>query len=141
MLERAFGGPDEADLVERLRADGDVAVALVAEHGGMIAGHILFSPMRGTFGALALAPVAVLPSRQRLGIGSALVGAGIAAAREYGAEAIFVLGDPDYYGRFGFDAGSARPFPNVHTGPYFQMLALGPAPLAPGPVAHAPAFG
>lgn len=55
-----------------------------------------------------LAPLAVLPGRQGWGIGSALVRAALARAKEVGWAAAFVLGDPAYYGRFGFAADAAR---------------------------------
>lgn len=69
--ETAFGGPDEADLVDKLRADGHALISLVAELDAGLVGHILFSRMwiRSQTGALvsavALAPVAVLPEHQR----------------------------------------------------------------------------
>src|ERR1700730_16250476 len=77
--ETAFGGPDEADLVDKLRADGHALVSLVAELDGGLVGHILFSRMwirsqtRALVPAVALAPVAVLPEHQRRGVGRQLV--------------------------------------------------------------------
>src|SRR3954447_21021718 len=74
----AFGQDDESSLVDALRAGGQARVSLVAEVANRVVGHILFSAlpivtMRGTVDALALAPLAVIPDRQRQGIGSALV--------------------------------------------------------------------
>jgi putative acetyltransferase len=109
--ELAFGRPDEAELVDALRGNGAVTLSLVAEIGEEIAGHILFSPVeivrdgdRET--AVGLAPMAVLPSRQRLGIGSQLIREGIDRLRLAGHGAIVVLGHPEYYPRFGFTRAS-----------------------------------
>ncbi len=141
VLLAALPGADEAQLVEQLRADGDAAIELVAEDGGRIVGHILFSPVGAPFRALALAPVAVAPERHGQGIGSALIGAGHELARAQGWEAIFVLGEPGYYRRFGYDAGLAAGFESPYSGPYFMALGLaGDLPVTDGRVAHAPAF-
>jgi len=80
--EAAFGGQDEADLVDRLRADGLVLVSLVAEIQQRIVGHILFSRMSiettgSSVSAVALAPMAVLPEHQRRGIGGQLIRHGL----------------------------------------------------------------
>ena len=73
VVREAFGGEDEADLVRRLGEGGDSVVSLVAEKEGEIVGHVLLSRMTAPFRALALAPVSVIPSRQRSGVGSAMV--------------------------------------------------------------------
>ncbi|HYG30882.1 MAG TPA: N-acetyltransferase [Allosphingosinicella sp.] len=140
VIEAAFGSSAEAELVERLRDDGDSEIALVAKEEGRIVGHILFSRMAAPFRALGLAPVAVAPERQRRGIGGALVRAGLARARAQGWDAVFVLGDPEYYGRFGFTVTAATPFRCVYSGPHFMALRLGEALPAAGEVAYAPAF-
>lgn len=136
----AFESVAEADLVERLHADGDAEIALVAEAEGRLVGHILFSRMAAPFRALGLAPVSVAPERQGNGIGSALIRAGLARAREQGWEAVFVLGDPAYYGRFGFTAAAAGPFRCAYSGPHLMALPLGTAMPAGGDIAYAPAF-
>lgn len=142
LVERAFGQPDEARLVERLRADGDLVLSLVAESDGAIAGHILFSRMEAPFRALGLAPLAVATGQQRRGIGAALILEGLERARAEGWDAVFVLGDPEYYGRFGFSAELAGSFASPYAGPHFMVLALaGPLPSMTGPVDYAPAFG
>ncbi len=141
LLLSAFPGPDEADLVERLRAEGDAAIELVAEDDGDIVGHILFSPMEAPFTALALAPVAVAPDRQREGVGSALIEAGHEAARQKGTDGIFVLGDPVYYQRFGYDLSLAAGFDSPYAGAHFMALALaGALPAREGTLAYARAF-
>ncbi len=137
----AFGRPAEADLVTALAADGDVAISLLAEMDGAIVGHVLFSPVAAPFRALALAPVGVAPAHQRRGIATALIREGIDQARRAGWAAVFVLGDPAYYGRFGFDAALANGFVTPYAGRYFQALSLiGVLPADAGELRHAPAF-
>ena len=141
LLAAAFRGDDEARLVERLRASGDVEIEVVAEDGDAIVGHILFSRMNAPMRALALAPVAVAPERQRQRIGSTLIGAGHRIARAQRWEAVFVLGDPAYYSRFGYSADAATGFSSPYSGPHFMLFALVEAmTAAPGAVRHAPAF-
>ena len=96
IIEAAFARPEEADLVDRLRDDGDCEVSLVAGEGDQIVGHVLFSRMGAPFRALGLAPVAVAPERQRSGIGGGLIRAGLARARSAGWQGVFVLGNPGY---------------------------------------------
>jgi putative acetyltransferase len=125
----AFGGDAEARLVDALRRSGAAAVSLVAECGGGVVGHVLLSRLISPPDALALAPLAVLPDQQRRGVGSALVRAALARARERGWTAVFVLADPAYYGRFGFDADAARGYAGPYAGEHFKAAPLGPAPL------------
>lgn len=140
LVTAAFGQDDEARLVQMLEADGDAEIALVAESPDGIVGHVLLSPMRAPFPALGLAPISVAPDHQRRGIGSALMRAAIDRARAGPWRVIFLLGDTDYYGRFGFTARAAEPFGSPYAGPHFQLLALDDAPLEGGDVAYAPAF-
>ena len=105
--ESAFGQPAEATIVDSIRAACPEAVSLVAVDGNQIVGHILFSPVfvageSGSVQAMGLAPMAVAPERQRQGIGSLLVQAGIDAVHQRGCPFIIVLGHPEYYPRFGF---------------------------------------
>ncbi len=105
--ERAFGRAAEADLVDALRRNGKAAISLVAEDEGRIIGHILFSPVmvesgEGEVIGLGLGPMAVVPERQKRGIGSMLVEHGLKRCREDGHRFVVVLGHPDYYPRFGF---------------------------------------
>ncbi|HEY7437740.1 MAG TPA: N-acetyltransferase [Methylomirabilota bacterium] len=105
----AFQTPAEADLVDELRAQARPLVAMVAEEGGTIVGHIMFSPVtlpgHPALALMGLAPMAVTPARQRAGVGTALVRAGFEGCRRLGAAAVVVLGHPDYYPRFGFIPG------------------------------------
>ncbi|MEO1198986.1 MAG: N-acetyltransferase [Pseudomonadota bacterium] len=106
----AFGRPDEAYLVEALRASGKVVLELIAEEGGELAGHILFSRAETspeTFSIVILAPVAVRPGLQRQGIGGHLVRRGLQLLRTAGEDLVVVLGPPDFYPQFGFDADIA----------------------------------
>lgn len=102
----AFGGEVEAGLIETVMADATAfvpALSLVAELDGRIVGHVLFTRAHvGGVPAVLLAPLAVLPEAQRSGVGSALVEEGLKRARAEGAALALVLGDPDYYTRFGF---------------------------------------
>ena len=103
----AFGSQEEPDMVRALRRAGKVLCSLVAEAQGAVVGHILFSPMTiesetETHNAVCLGPLAVLPTFQRQGIGSQLMEAGLAECRRQGHKAVFLLGHPSYYPRFGF---------------------------------------
>jgi putative acetyltransferase len=138
----AFSSRAEADLVDRLRADGDLVLSFVGIEGGQLVGHVAFSKMQAPFRALGMAPVAVEASFRRQGIAARLIEAGLSAARGDGWEVVFVLGNPDYYGRFGFRAAAAAPFESPYAGPHFMALALqsGPLPAPNGVVSYAPAF-
>src|SRR5579883_596626 len=119
--EAAFGRTDDADLIDRLRREGAVILSLVAEVDKEIVGHVLFSRMwidcpAASIAAVALAPMAVLPAHQRMGIGKLLVRGGLDLLRDRGERIVIVLGHPDYYPRFGFSVEKARglesPFPS-----------------------------
>ncbi len=105
--EAAFGREGEAALVDRLRKRGAVSLSLVAVDDDEVVGHVLFSPVEVSNGKESwpcegLGPVAVLPERQRGGIGKKLIEEGLRLCWQRGVKAVFVLGDPAYYGRFGF---------------------------------------
>jgi putative acetyltransferase len=145
LTDRAFRGRPyasgtEAQIVDRLRAAGALALSLVADAGGVLA-HAAFSPVEvgaGSPGWFALGPVSVTPERQRQGIGSAVIREGLARMRASGAAGVLLLGDPGYYLRFGFTGDSGllyRGAPTVH------LMALpmhGPVPA--GEVRFHPAF-
>lgn len=144
----AFGRGDEAELVDRLRRDGEDVIELVALERGEISGHIMFSRLPvvspdKTLDTAALAPMAVRPDRQKRGIGAALVNAGIEACRDRHIPAIVVLGHPEYYPRFGFSAEAAAHLKSPFTGPAFMALELMPGALAldGAEVRYPPAFG
>ena len=113
-VERAaFGGDDEAALVEDLLKDPTATpiINLVAENDGLVVGHALFTcafvrTAHADVASTCLAPLAVTPSAQRTGIGQALCLAGIAAAKQLGIGLVFVLGHIEYYPRVGFAPAS-----------------------------------
>lgn len=144
VVEAAFGQPDEADLVDALRADGDALVELVAEEDGALVGHILFSPLVTDTGArfAALAPLSVLPDRQKDGLGTWLMQTGHELLRATGVEAVMVLGHPAYYPRVGYSAEAAKTVTAPFSGPSFMALALKPGALdASVTISYAKAFG
>jgi putative acetyltransferase len=145
--DKAFGGTEESKLIEDLRAAGLAAVELVAVDP-LVDGHILFGALdvavdSKSVRALALAPMAVQPHRQRRGIGSALVRAGLRRARESGWQAVIVLGHQNYYPRFGFSAALAQSLKAPFSGASFMALELESGALRSGEgrVLYPPPFG
>lgn len=143
----AFGSEAEARLVDRLRADGLVIVSLVAEEDSLPIGNVLFSELpietdSGVLRGAALAPMAVLPARQRQGVGSALVRAGLDHCRTRGIAVVVVVGHPGYYPRFGFSAEKAGRLRGPYSGNAFLALELQPGALegVVGTVKYPPAF-
>lgn len=124
----AGGEVPEARLADLLRSDGALpALSLVAQIHGAVVGHVVCS--RGTLGdapSLGLGPIGVLPAHQRDGVGSALMHAVLGAADALGEPAVFLLGAPAYYRRFGFvlsaPLGLEPPMPNWAE--HFQVRTL-----------------
>jgi putative acetyltransferase len=146
----AFGQRAEADLVEALRAAGQISVSLVALQEGRVVGHILFSPVsidsaQGTQAAVGLAPMAVLPQQQRQGVGSELIRHGLDACRRVGHAIVVVLGHPEYYPRFGFVPASRFSVTCEYEVPeeVFMALELKPGVLQGhgGTARYQPEFG
>ena len=132
----------EVRIVERLRADGDLTLSLVAEDSERIIGHVAVSPVRisdGSMGWYGLGPISVLPTHQRDGVGLRLMQRAIADMRELDAKGIVLLGEPSYYSRFGFEHDPQLSYPGP-PGKYFQRLVLG-GDAPSGTVTYAPAFG
>ena len=146
---QAFGQDDEARLVDQLREGCYFRVSLIAEQAGGIVGHILFSDLpiitnTGRVSSLALAPMAVLPEYQRLGIGSALIRRGLELCRELGHRIVVVLGHPRFYPRFGFSTKLTTHLNSPFTGTEsFMALELSSGALegVMGRVAYSPPFG
>ncbi len=146
LLVDAFGGDEEAALVRRLRKARLVEVELVAGapegpcHGHVLLSHLDVVADQRRIRAVALAPLAVAEAERRQGLGAALVAAALARSE---AEAVFVLGDPAYYCRFGFSARPCAPFEAPFRPPHFMALALAPGALnaRSGRVTYPPAFG
>lgn len=143
LLDAAFGGDTESNVVGRLRADGDFVLSLVAENGEDIAGYAGFPRLELRLNernvpVVGLAPVGVSPALQRQGIGGALIRDGLARLRDRAERLVFVLGDPAYYGRFGFTVMEG--FVSRCAGPYFQALMLAPDAPKAGRVSYPRAF-
>ena len=102
----AFETTAETDLVDVLREQTRPMISLVAEEDEQVVDHILFSPVSlsidNELQIMGLAPMTGSPTRQRQGIGSALVRAGLEGCKEVGVRAVVVLSHPEYYPRFGF---------------------------------------
>ncbi|MRX50708.1 GNAT family N-acetyltransferase [Paracoccus sp. S-4012] len=151
LIEAAFAGAAhasgrEAEIVAGLRRAGGLTLSLVAEDQGAVVGHVAFSPVSiaGEGGAAAadgwfgLGPVAVRPDRQRGGVGTGLIHAGLARLRDAGARGCVVLGDPAYYRRFGFAPDPALRLDGVPPEYFMRLVLAGPLPA--GRVTYHPAF-
>lgn len=130
----------EADIVAKLRATGGLALSLVAEAGGEIVGHVAASDasVGGETGWSVIGPLAVLEAYRRRGIGAGLMEEAIARLDARPAQGIVLVGDPAYYGRFGFRAAADIVWPGI---PPQYVLALPLASTAGwGTVVCHPAF-
>src|SRR3982751_1386248 len=129
VVAAAFESDEEARLVERLREDEAFvpALSIVAEEDDEIVGHIILTrALLDDREVLALGPLAVAPSWQNLGIGTALVRDALARARALGAELVVVLGHPAYYPRFGFAPASELHITSDYPEDAFMALELVP---------------
>jgi putative acetyltransferase len=142
LLAEAFPTSAEADLVDRLRADNSCVFSLVAIAGHELVGHVMLSRMERPRNALGLAPVAVPAARRRQGIAAALIRDGLSRAKADDWGSIFVLGNPDYYNRFGFAASVAEGFGSPYAGPHLMALVLQEDGLSErdGELRYPPAF-
>ena len=131
----------EQFIIRALRRAGMLAISLVAEAEGIIIGHVAVSPVSisdGTSGWFGLGPISVVSEHRGLGVGSRLMHEALHILREHGAAGCVLLGEPEYYSRFGFEADSNLILPNVPP-EYFQAISLGSSrPL--GTVSYHEAF-
>jgi putative acetyltransferase len=134
--ESAFERPNEGDLVDALRRAAGTYLSLVAEQNGKVVGHILFTEVRvesdaGSWNAVGLAPMAVVPEYQRQAIGSLLVRSGLDACARQGHTLVVVLGHPTYYPRFGFVPAAPKGLRCEYTVPdeVFMVAELVPGAL------------
>lgn len=147
LTERAFVGRpysdgDEADVIERLRRDGDLLLSLVATSGEVIVAQACWSRAilsNGEDGWMVLGPIAVEPAWQGQGIGRTLIETGEARLRTMGAKGITVLGDPAFYARFGFRQHTPLGLEG-ELGGYLQVKGFG-APIPAATIGYARAFG
>jgi putative acetyltransferase len=143
--EACFPTLAECRLVDLLRQANKLSVSLVAEVDCRIVGHVAFSPVHANARAIGigLAPVAVIESHRRQGIAAQLIRSGLDASRQAGFGWAVVLGEPEYYQRFGFrPAAEYGLIDEYGGGPAFQVLELlpGSMPLGAGLVRYADEF-
>lgn len=116
----------EQFILNALRQSGQLSVSLVADENGAVIGHVAVSPVAvsdGTSGWYGLGPVSVVPQRQGQGVGGQLVERALRELHQLGAAGCVVLGDPNYYSRFGFNAEPSLVLPGVPP-EYFQAIAF-----------------
>ncbi len=149
VVRSAFGQDEEAKLVDQLRDAGALTVSMVFVVDEELVAHAGASPMTWSCGTdqlavLALAPVSVRPQKQRLGYGSSVVRATIDRCTALGADILTVLGDPNYYRRFGFTPANQHDLTiqNVDFGNAFMAMELKKGALseARGSLRWHPAF-
>lgn len=123
----------EAQIVDALRRAHGMSLSLVAHCGGRVVGHAAFAPIGITGGATgwhSLGPLSVAPDAQGAGVGTALVWHGLRTLRQMGAAGCVVLGEPAYYGRFGFRSTPALRLEGAPPGcflvrPFDRLIPLG----------------
>ena len=135
-----YSSHTEAEIIDGLRAAGAVGLSLVAVSGDEVVGNVVFSDVTidGMAGWVGLGPVSVRLGLQRGGIGSALIKAGLDRMRANGAVGCVLVGDPGYYGRFGFRTVPGLGYDGVPD-EYVMALPFGGA-LPRGAIAFHPAF-
>lgn len=136
-----FSSGTEAPIIRALRAAGDLRLSLVAEDAGVIVGHVAFSPVTidgehaGWFG---LGPISVQADRQRQGIGKALIARGLELLRQQGAAGVALIGNPEIYGRVGFESDGLLAYGDLDRRFVQRLVLSGPAPR--GELKFAPGF-
>ncbi len=131
----------EQFIINALRNANALTVSLVAQIDGILVGHIAFSPVTFTDGSqnwYGLGPVSVTPKYQKQGIGTKLVNEGLNLLKNLGAEGCVLVGDPDFYKRFGFKSPDGLKHEGV---PQANFLALSFCNRTPTGLVHFhPAF-
>lgn len=136
-----FSSGTEAPIIRALRRSGDLTLSLVAEEDGEIVGHVAFSPVTidgvhaGWFG---LGPISVQADRQRQGIGKALIARGLELLRQHGAAGVALIGNPEIYGRVGFESDGLLAYGDLDRRFVQRLVLSGPAPR--GELKFAPSF-
>ncbi|TGG95443.1 N-acetyltransferase [Natronospirillum operosum] len=146
VTEQAFANAPHSDhteqhIVDALRRSEALTISQVAEVDGEVIGHVAISPVSissGAIGWFGLGPISVLPEFQGQGAGSRLMKSALAELAAMGAAGCVVLGDPGYYGRFGFRVVDGLVFPDVPA-EYFQAVSFGGS-FPQGDVAYHKAF-
>jgi len=138
----SFSDGTEPDIIDAMRAAGDLTLSLVAIKDNVLVGHVAFSPVRVgsvTTGWYGLGPVSVQTELQRKGIGSALIKEGLSTLRDMGADGCALIGDPNYYNRFGFESDGNLHYEGV-ADQHVQWLSFNNKQPA-GQLVFSPAFG
>lgn len=141
---KAFDRPDEGKIVEKLRADKDMMLELVAEVDGQIVGHLAFYQMRvfGKLGAMGMGPICVDPWIRREGIGKGMMLQGLGFLQQQGVTLVFVRGLPDFLAKYGFKPEIAADFDSPFKGqPDFMAVRLRYGPPMSGRLLFPDAFG
>lgn len=129
-LNAAHADHTEQFVISALRNSGQLSVSLVADDNGTVIGHVAVSPITissGVVGWYGLGPIAVAPAHQKQGIGAQLIEQAFVELHRLGASGCVVLGDPDYYSRFGFKVEPSLILPDVPP-EYFQVISFGGSP-------------
>lgn len=137
----AFSDGSEPEIINRLRDADALSYSLVAEENGTIIGHVALSPIaiKGQENWFGLGPIAVVPARQKQGIGTALMNRALDELAQIKAGGCALVGNPDYYGRFGFLSNGALTYFDTPT-QYVQFKVLnGTEPR--GEITYHKAFG
>jgi putative acetyltransferase len=127
----SYSDGTEAQIIRLLRQSGHLTLSLVAEEDGAIIGHVAFSPITidgahdGWFG---LGPIAVEPTRQRSGIGRALILKGLEALKGRGAVGVALIGDPIVYSRVGFESDGLLSYRDIDRRFVQRLVFSGPIP-------------
>ena len=144
VTEDAFGQPDEANIVRLLEENGESLLSLVATSEESIVAHFQAFPIevRGAHGGpvCGIGPISVATDKQKMGIGSRLITEGLQRLKAMEQTIVFVLGDPAYYGRFGFSVAATAGYSAPFGGPAFQALELSSGAPAFGELVYPMAF-